>query len=455
MEHPPFWAASALAEFVRERASWRRTQAQRFPDDARNAESADALEQLAMHVEALPDTDRSLVELIELDAFDDQDRFIASEEARRTIARWGFGDATSHMRPRDLLRDLVAITHRARRRANERKTKVTSATATRAIPQLPKVLWFKAKADGGKKHAAEDRVEGNLVRTYCGEVFDFPEVDERPSPYAGACPLCELALDKVDGPLPQPGKHELREAERDVMYDLLTLAHATDRECQVREKVLSDAIAADPTNYSDELGAYVMALTKLHAAIAPAALARMPILAPLARKDGALIELLDLEREEDLERFLRPLFNDAGIQDPFLIPSRERTAAGAPHSIDGDPATRRRYRFLIKLGTRTQPGPGQRVLSVAEQAAIFRGMTEWQALVIDGRKIGRSRYTEVTGDTVRGEAIIEPGATLPEFLEVEHIESAGMQGNQALFNRSRIFARPQIDAVEELPDNEA
>ena len=117
MEHPPrFWAAKALAEFVRERASWRRTKAHQFPDDERNRASAHALEDLARYVEQLPDTDRSLIELIELDAFDDRDRFIASQEARRAVARWGY-DSGSFMRPRDVIQDLVAITRRARRTA--------------------------------------------------------------------------------------------------------------------------------------------------------------------------------------------------------------------------------------------------------------------------------------------------------------------------------------------------
>src|SRR5438445_8335152 len=137
MEHSPFWAPAALAWFVRHQASCRRTQAQRFPDDARNAQSADALEQLAMHLEALPDTDRSLIELIELDGFDDASHFTGGEEARRAIARWGFGDATSHIRPRDLLHDLVAITRRARRAetpAHERKTPMTLAVHA-ALPE--------------------------------------------------------------------------------------------------------------------------------------------------------------------------------------------------------------------------------------------------------------------------------------------------------------------------------
>lgn len=263
MEHSPFWAAAALAEFVRDQASWRRTQTQRFPDDARNAQSADALEQLAMHVEALPDTDRHLIELVELDAFDDASHFTADEEARRAIARWGFGDATSHMRPRDLLQDLVAITRRARRvptPAHERNTKMTSST--------------------------------------------MPAVE----------PIA---------------KHELSETERYVMYDLFTLAAETSRECQDTEQALRDAIAADPTNYSDQLGEYVTALTKLHAAIAPAALARVPILAPISRSDGSRIELLDPGRERDLERFLRPIFEDAGIGGEFAgiehqVPTIER-----------------------------------------------------------------------------------------------------------------------------------
>lgn len=421
MEHPPFWAAAAVAEFVRERASWRRTQVQRFPDDARNAQSADALEQLAMHVEALPDSDRALIELIELDAFDDEDRFVASEEARRAIARWGFGDATSHMRPRDVLQDLVAITRRARRKpARERDKTMTQTTAMPAaptalwvnagvggrvkwhavkaelagdralthcdkrleltgetqelragvlpifacgvcetalanassadpipaIPDPPMVLWFKAQSGQPVMHAAKTRLNENLVRTYCGEVFDFPTTATElrfPSLYAGSCALCELELQKIESRLTSTiepmAKHALSDTERAVMYDLLTLAHATDPDCRVREQVLRDAIAADPTNYSDELGAYVMALTELHAAISPAALARLPILAPLDRKDGARIELLGRERQKDLERFLGPLFKEAGLADPFAL-RREAGAGVEPTAQAIDEAER-------------------------------------------------------------------------------------------------------------------
>src|SRR5207248_5456798 len=85
MEQPPpeFWAAAALAAFVRDQASWRRTQAARFPADPRNARSAAALDELADFITSLDVGDRHLGELITLEAFDDHDRFRPSDELRR------------------------------------------------------------------------------------------------------------------------------------------------------------------------------------------------------------------------------------------------------------------------------------------------------------------------------------------------------------------------------------
>src|SRR6266508_2078725 len=193
------------------------------------------------------------------------------------------------MRPRDLLRDLVAITRRARRKpARERDKTMTQTIATLpdastalwvnaglggpvmwhavkaelagdralthcgkrleltgetqevragvvpvsacgvcemafsstpAIPELPGVLWFKAQSGQPVMHAAKARLEDDLVRTYCGDVLDFPTNASElrlPSLYAGSCALCELELKKVGSPRPRAGKQELSEAERAV-----------------------------------------------------------------------------------------------------------------------------------------------------------------------------------------------------------------------------------------------
>jgi len=103
MEQPPpeFWAAAALAAFVRDQASWRRTQAARFPADPRNARSAAALDELADFITSLDVGDRHLGELITLEAFDDHDRFRPSDELRRVVARHGY-DRTA-LQPRDVL----------------------------------------------------------------------------------------------------------------------------------------------------------------------------------------------------------------------------------------------------------------------------------------------------------------------------------------------------------------
>ena len=84
---PPFWAAKALADYVRGQASWRRTKAAQFPDDPRNASSANALERLALFIDDLQPTDRDLVELIELGAFNDRDELLM---IKRLSGRWWY-----------------------------------------------------------------------------------------------------------------------------------------------------------------------------------------------------------------------------------------------------------------------------------------------------------------------------------------------------------------------------
>ena len=181
MQHPPpFWAAKALADFVRDQASWRRTKAQQFPDDLRHARSAIALERLASVVEELPTNDRHLTQLVELDAFTDaHDRFVGDEEARRAIAAWGFNDDDPRLEQfRDLLQDLVAITRRARRKpAQERTTPMSvsseaSAQASTPVPALPAVDWIDAHlGDRVMWHAVKGKFAGDQVLTYCAKTL--------------------------------------------------------------------------------------------------------------------------------------------------------------------------------------------------------------------------------------------------------------------------------------------
>jgi hypothetical protein len=121
-------------------------------------------------------------------------------------------------------------------------------------------------------------------------------------------------------------KHELTDVERQVVYDIFTIARYHSRECQANLKELREAEELEAGVDSDDFGNYLWAVGHLHAAIAPAAVALVPILAPLDRSDGARIALLDPGREKDLERFLRPIFEQAGLADDFTA-KREETDA--------------------------------------------------------------------------------------------------------------------------------
>lgn len=252
MDDPPFWAAESVAAFLREQAAWRHAQAERFPSDRRNFRSASALEQLAAYVGALPATDLALNELIAVKAFEDDLRFIASDEARRAVTRYGFDHEPT---PRTLLQELVAITRRARRLpAQERNSKMI-ATTTPAIERAAR---------------------------------------------------------------------ELTDAERVTLIDIFTIAQRHDPECREKEQELLAAIAAAPKNWNDDgiLTEYEAVIRNLCATIAPAAIARLEILAPLHKSDGRILDLLDRGREKDLARFLRPILDEAGIGDDFVADLR-------------------------------------------------------------------------------------------------------------------------------------
>lgn len=124
--------AKYLALFIRDQADWRRAQARRFPDDERNIRSAEGLEELAAYVEQLPDTDRALIQLQELDTFADDDTFIAGANARRLVARYRF--ESEEETPRDLLRALVAAV------VEDRKTRRSPDGTTRKSPAAAKYL---------------------------------------------------------------------------------------------------------------------------------------------------------------------------------------------------------------------------------------------------------------------------------------------------------------------------
>jgi len=79
-----------LAEHLRNQAAWRAGKADEYPEDARNARSAAALEALAEHVERLPDTDANLRLLAAVHESYASDVFSPSEEGAALISRFGF-----------------------------------------------------------------------------------------------------------------------------------------------------------------------------------------------------------------------------------------------------------------------------------------------------------------------------------------------------------------------------
>jgi hypothetical protein len=82
-----------LAECLRGQAAWREGKAAEYPDDRRNAASADALRRLAEHVEALPEGDANLAVLSALHEPYHLDVFSPGEEASYMLGRFGFDGA--------------------------------------------------------------------------------------------------------------------------------------------------------------------------------------------------------------------------------------------------------------------------------------------------------------------------------------------------------------------------
>jgi hypothetical protein len=80
---------TALAEYLRQTASWRGEKVREYPDDARNARSSAALEELAAYVESVPDEDPRLRGLSELGRVDDG-VYSPGETAGHMISRYGF-----------------------------------------------------------------------------------------------------------------------------------------------------------------------------------------------------------------------------------------------------------------------------------------------------------------------------------------------------------------------------
>ena len=102
----PEGATSFLALFIQDQADWRRQQARRFRDDPRNRRSAAALEELAATVSRMSLHDRTLVQLYQLGAFEeDSGAFRGGAGAKRALGRYRFDDPDQD--ESDVLHDLV------------------------------------------------------------------------------------------------------------------------------------------------------------------------------------------------------------------------------------------------------------------------------------------------------------------------------------------------------------
>jgi len=86
------WTRQLLAEYLRNQARWRAEKADEYPDDDRNARSAAALTALATHVEALPESDESLLSLTAMHEMQGGhiDVYSPSEMGNHVISRFGF-----------------------------------------------------------------------------------------------------------------------------------------------------------------------------------------------------------------------------------------------------------------------------------------------------------------------------------------------------------------------------
>lgn len=93
-------AAAVLAE-----GEYRRRLTRRYPDDRRNADAADALRRLAVHILALPDDDPDVADLATLALDTDDGAALFGPGVRRLISRFGFAPSDH---PEDFIGTLIA-----------------------------------------------------------------------------------------------------------------------------------------------------------------------------------------------------------------------------------------------------------------------------------------------------------------------------------------------------------
>lgn len=126
-------------------------------------------------------------------------------------------------------------------------------------------------------------------------------------------------------------KHELDPDERDTLQDIFTIARSHSRDVREKERELRAAVADGSHLWTDALNTYDMATDDLVAAIAPAALERLAVLAPLNRSDGRILLL----EGDALRRWLLPLFEEAGIADDFVVTAARWTGGASRDGGDG------------------------------------------------------------------------------------------------------------------------
>ena len=107
---------------------------------------------------------------------------------------------------------------------------------------------------------------------------------------------------------------ELGDGEKAVLGDILLLAHDHSATVRERRQELLDAIRSAAWNVTDRLRAYETTLAELTAAIVGPALPRTAIIGPLGDDSGRILCL----RGAELERFLHPVFVEAGIGEDYV-----------------------------------------------------------------------------------------------------------------------------------------
>ena len=82
-------ARAALVEFLRGQGEWRTARAQQWPEDPRNARSAEALNELVSWIIELPDSDQRLQQLATY-YVDDNYFFPVGDKSILLASRYGF-----------------------------------------------------------------------------------------------------------------------------------------------------------------------------------------------------------------------------------------------------------------------------------------------------------------------------------------------------------------------------